>query len=221
MFSLGTILYWLCTGRLPFEAPNPSATLHRLVTGDFPDPRSVNPALGEALARLIVSCLALDPAARPGSAAAVRDRLAAILRADGIDRPEETLTAFLANPRATAEALRPRLVETRLRQGEEHLARGEVAKALGAFDGVLAMEPRHPAVLAHLESVARSGKRRRLLRRAAAGPRSAGRGRDRRAGSRPPPRSRAGGAEPGQRPGRRVLPDHRAAPVGRGRPAGR
>ena len=60
-------------------------------------------------------------------------------------------------------------METRLRQGEEHLARGEVAKALGAFDGVLAMEPRHPAVLAHLESVARSGKRKRLLRRAAAG----------------------------------------------------
>ena len=169
VFSLGTILYWLCTGRLPFEAPNPSATLHRLVTGDFPDPRSVNPALGEALARLIVACLALDPGARPGSAAAVRDRLATILHADGIDRPEETLTAFLADPRATAATLRPRLVETRLRQGEEHLARGEVAKALGAFDGVLAMEPRHPAVLAHLESVARSGKRKRLLRRTVAG----------------------------------------------------
>ncbi len=169
VFSLGTILYWLCTGRFPFEAPNPSATLHRLVTGDFPDPRSVNPALGEPLARLIVACLALDPAARPGSAAQVRDRLAAILRADGIDRPDEALTAFLSDPRATAEALRPRIVESRLRQGEEHLARGEVAAALGAFDGVLAVEPRHPVVLAHLEAVARSDRRRRLLRRTLTG----------------------------------------------------
>jgi serine/threonine-protein kinase len=169
VFSLGTILYWLCTGRFPFEAPNPSATLHRLVTGDFPDPRSVNPALGEALARIIVACLALDPAARPGSAAEVRDRLAAILRADGIDRPDETLTAFLAHPRATADALRPRIVEARLRQGEAHLARGEIAMALGAFDGVLAVEPHHPAVLAHLEAVARSDRRRRLLRRGAVG----------------------------------------------------
>jgi hypothetical protein len=169
VFSLGTILYWLCTGRFPFEAPNPSATLHRLVTGDFPDPRSVNPALDEPLARLIAACLELDPVARPAGAARVRDALAAILRGDGIDRPEETLAAFLADPRGTAEALRPRIVEARLRRGEEHLARGEVALALGAFDGVLAIEPRHPAVLARLDEVARSDRRRRLLRRGAAG----------------------------------------------------
>ena len=169
VFSLGTILYWLCTGRLPFEAPNPSATLHRLVTGDFPDPRSVNTALGEPLARLIASCLELDPAARPAGAAQVRDALAAILRDDGIDRPDETLTAFLADPRGTAEALRPRIVAARLRRGEEHLARGEVALALGSFDGVLAIEPRHPAVLARLAEVARSDRRRRLLRRGAVG----------------------------------------------------
>ena len=169
VFSLGTILYWLCTGRLPFEAPNPSATLHRLVTGDFPDPRSANPALGEPLARLIVACLELDPVARPAGAAQVRDGLAAILRDDGIDRPEETLAAFLADPRGTAQALRPRIVEARRRRGEEHLARGEVALALGAFDGVLAIEPRHPAVLARLDEVARSDRRRSWLRRGAAG----------------------------------------------------
>ena len=169
VFSLGTILYWLCTGRLPFEAPNPSATLHRLVNGDFPDPRSVNRALGEPLARLIASCLELDPAARPAGAAQVRDALAAILRDDGIDRPDETLTAFLADPRGTAEALRPRIVAARLRRGEEHLARGEVALALGSFDGVLAIEPRHPAVLARIAEVALSDRRRRLLRRGAVG----------------------------------------------------
>ena len=168
VFSLGTILYWLCTGRFPFEAPNPSATLHRLVTGDFPDPRSVNPALGEPLARLITACLELDPASRPAGAAQVRDGLASILRDDGIDRPDETLAAFLADPLGTGEALRPRIVEARLRRGEEHLARGEVALALGAFDGVLAIEPRHPAVLARLDEVARSDRRRRLLRRGAA-----------------------------------------------------
>ncbi len=98
----------------------------------------------------------------------MRDRLAAILRSDGIDRPDETLTAFLSDPRGTAEALRPRIVAARLARGEEHLARGEVALALGAFDGVLAVEPRHPGVLAHLAVVARSDRRRRLLLRAGA-----------------------------------------------------
>jgi len=53
-----------CRSRLPTQRDTAQAG-HR----DFPDPRSVNPALGEALARLIVACLALDPGARPGSAA--------------------------------------------------------------------------------------------------------------------------------------------------------
>jgi tRNA A-37 threonylcarbamoyl transferase component Bud32 len=167
VFSLGTILYWLCTGRLPFEAPNPSATLHRLVTGDFPDPRGVNPALGEPLARLINACLALDPDARPAGAAEVRDQLAAILRADGIDRPDEALASFLADPQGTPAVLRPRIVEARLQRGEAHLERGEVAQALGDFDGVLAIEPRHPRVLSLLDEVARSDRRRKLVRRGA------------------------------------------------------
>ncbi len=167
VFSLGTILYWLCTGRLPFEAPNPSATLHRLVTGDFPDPRGVNPSLGEPLARLINACLALDPDARPAGAAEVRDQLAALLRADGIDRPDEALAAFLSDPQGTPAVLRPRIVEARLRRGEAHLERGEVAQALGDFDGVLAIEPRHPRVLALLDDVARSDRRRKVVRRSA------------------------------------------------------
>ena len=167
VFSLGTILYWLCTGRFPFEAPNPTATLRRLVTGDFLDPRQVNPAVSEPLARVIRASLAQDPAARPAGAAEVRDRLASALRADGIDRPEETLAAFLADPSGTGAALRPCLVETRLRRGEDHLALGETALALDAFDGVLALEPRQPAVLGHLEAIARRDRSRRHLLRAA------------------------------------------------------
>ena len=169
VFSLGTILYWLCTGRLPFEAPNPTATLRRLVTGDFQDPRQANLAVTEPLARIIRATLARDPAARPASAAAVREQLALALRVDGIDRPEETLVAFLTDPSGTASALRPRLVEVRLRRGEEHLARGETALALDAFDGVLALEPRQPVVLAHLEAISRRDRARRRLRRIATG----------------------------------------------------
>ena len=177
VFSLGTILYWLCTGRLPFEAPNPSATLRRLVTGDFPDPRSVNRALGEPLARLIASCLALDPAARPAGAAQVRDALAAILRDDGIDRPDETLTAFLADPQGTAEALRPRIVEARLRRGEEHLARGEIgARPRLPSTGSWPSNPDIPPCSRSSTRWRRSDRRRRLLRRGAVGPGGARRG---------------------------------------------
>jgi eukaryotic-like serine/threonine-protein kinase len=167
VFSLGTILYWLCTGRLPFEAPNPTATLRRLVTGDFQDPRSASPALSEPFARIIRSTLAHDPEARPRNAADVRDQLVAALREDGIERPDDSLAAFLSAPQAMAAALRPRLVEIRLRRGEEHLSRGETALALAAFDGVLALDPDQPDVLRHLEAIARRDRNRRWRRRGA------------------------------------------------------
>ena len=42
LFSLGTILYWLATGQLPFAASNPTATLRRAITGEFDDPRDLS-----------------------------------------------------------------------------------------------------------------------------------------------------------------------------------
>src|SRR5512146_289266 len=49
VFSLATILYWLATGKMPFEAPNPTATLRRVIEGDCADPREVCPAVSDAL----------------------------------------------------------------------------------------------------------------------------------------------------------------------------
>ncbi len=165
VFSLGTLLYWLCTGALPFDAPNPTATLRRLVQGDFPDPRSVQPALSEPLARIVRDCLALDPTARPASAAEVRDRIASALREDGVAPPEEWLAAYLSDPAATAAALRPRIVAARVARGEAHLAAGRTALALQDFDGVLALDPANAAVLARLDALARRDRLRRALRR--------------------------------------------------------
>ncbi len=57
LFSLGTILYWLSTGRLPFAAPNPTAILRRSLEGAYDDPRAVEPRVSGALAALLRRCL--------------------------------------------------------------------------------------------------------------------------------------------------------------------
>jgi len=50
IFSLGTLLYWLTTGVLPFAAGNTSAVLKRVLDGDCTDPRALRPDLSDQLA---------------------------------------------------------------------------------------------------------------------------------------------------------------------------
>jgi serine/threonine protein kinase len=78
LFSLGCVLYRLCTGRPPFQGPGPLAILRSLAL-DQPRPlRELNPAVPPALANLVLQLLAKDPADRLASAQAVRGALEAI-----------------------------------------------------------------------------------------------------------------------------------------------
>src|SRR5262249_25482665 len=79
LFSLGSVLYEICTGRAPFRAENTAAVLRR-VSDESPRPiREVNPDIPEVLCRLIDRLHAKKPADRPASAAEVADLLAGLL----------------------------------------------------------------------------------------------------------------------------------------------
>jgi serine/threonine-protein kinase len=158
LFSLGTLVYWLATGQLPFAAPNPTATLRRVVEGDYQDPRAVEPLVSDRLAAVIARALSADPAARQASAAEMRDELDAVLAEAGLDRPEEELSAFLADPAGYKASLRPRLVSALMAQGEAALRERATARALAAFNRVLALEPENAAVSARLRTMARRAR---------------------------------------------------------------
>src|SRR5262249_6886503 len=79
LFSLGSVLYELCTGRPAFRAPSTIAVTRR-VCDEVPRPiRAVNPDVPEALCRLIERLHAKKPADRLASAREVADRLAGLL----------------------------------------------------------------------------------------------------------------------------------------------
>jgi eukaryotic-like serine/threonine-protein kinase len=79
LFSLGSVLYELCTGRPAFRAPSTAAVLRR-VSDEAPRPiREVNPDIPEALCRVIERLHAKKAAERPASAAEVADLLAGLL----------------------------------------------------------------------------------------------------------------------------------------------
>src|SRR5205814_10171374 len=55
-FSLGTMLYLIAAGQLPFAAPNTTATLKRILDCTYDDPRQLNPAISDELAEIISRC---------------------------------------------------------------------------------------------------------------------------------------------------------------------
>jgi serine/threonine protein kinase len=75
LFSLGSVLYRLCTGLKPFRAENTLGMLTALAV-DNPRPvRDLNPAVPPRLAGLVMQLLEKDPDDRPASAEAVLGRL--------------------------------------------------------------------------------------------------------------------------------------------------
>ncbi|RLC94333.1 MAG: hypothetical protein DRI77_11040, partial [Chloroflexi bacterium] len=64
IYSLGVLLYRLCTGHLPFDADTPYAVILKHITAPLPSPRSVRPDLPEAVERVILKAMAKDPADR-------------------------------------------------------------------------------------------------------------------------------------------------------------
>src|SRR5579883_616774 len=79
LFSLGSVLYEVCTGRPAFRAPNTAAVLRR-VSDERPRPiREVNSDIPESVCQVIEHLHAKKPADRPASAKEVADLLSHLL----------------------------------------------------------------------------------------------------------------------------------------------
>jgi predicted Ser/Thr protein kinase len=83
LFSLGCVLYWLCTGRLPFNGTDVLSMLTALATEHPEPPQAISADVAPALSDLIMELLHKDPSHRPASNQVVVDRMAAIDRSLG------------------------------------------------------------------------------------------------------------------------------------------
>jgi serine/threonine protein kinase len=78
VYALGGILFEMVCGRRAFEAESQFELVNAQVHNPPPDPRTIEPSVPKALARLIVQMLAKDAGERPGNIEKVRSELAAI-----------------------------------------------------------------------------------------------------------------------------------------------
>ncbi|MGE0758912.1 MAG: WD40 repeat domain-containing serine/threonine protein kinase [Pirellulaceae bacterium] len=93
IYAVGAILYFLLTGRPPFQASSLYKTLDLVRQSDPVHPRLLNPAVDRDIETICLKCLEKSPAARYGSAAQLAEDLARFLAGDpisarAITRPE-------------------------------------------------------------------------------------------------------------------------------------
>jgi tRNA A-37 threonylcarbamoyl transferase component Bud32 len=143
VFSLGTILFWLVTGALPFTAETASALFRRILAGDHPDPQELQPALGNGLRRVLEGMLATARAERLADGAAARDALAAELEAADVPRSAERLARYLVAPEAEAEAARDALARHLLAELDLAERQGNTARAIDRARRLRAIAPAH------------------------------------------------------------------------------
>lgn len=75
IYAVGATMYWLLTGRPPFEAGDLQTLVKKVTTEPLVSPRVLRPAIPARLAAVVVRCLAKNAAERPASYAELADAL--------------------------------------------------------------------------------------------------------------------------------------------------
>lgn len=96
VYSLGTILYHMLTGRPPFQAASPVDTVLLVLEQDPLPPRLVNPKADHDLEMIALRCLQKPPLLRYPTAEALADDLAAYLHDEPIAARSGRFTQVIA-----------------------------------------------------------------------------------------------------------------------------
>jgi tetratricopeptide (TPR) repeat protein len=177
LYALGAVLYYLCTGKRPIEAPTVAGYLARHLTEVPKPPSFVNPAVPGRLDRICARLLAKAPADRFPSATAVLEALDA--DPEDVRPPLRGRDALLGEVRARIRALGdgksavwswigpPGVGRTRLLEAARELAQEEGVRLDDEGDGpvVLTVDDADQRPTADLDAV-----KERALRASRGGP---------------------------------------------------
>ena len=149
LFSLGTLLYHLVTGQLPFSGANPSIVLRNVIEGNRPGVQELAPDISASMADLIEQLMQTKPEDRPLTAMDVAQRLTTGLSEVGIDANDQkwSVSRWLQSPNDYENQLLDLLRANLLVQGKERLADGDHLGALRMFNRLLAMDDQNEEVL--------------------------------------------------------------------------
>lgn len=156
LFALGTVLYRMVTGTLPFRGGNPSVVLKAIIDGHFEDPTERVPSLSPAMASVIRKCLAPQPAERYADANQVMadlDLLLASVDIDGEEPDNWAVARYLEDSDGYEEDLREHLITRLVARGRNEVDAKMTASALRTFNRVLALDEENREVIEIIEGM--------------------------------------------------------------------
>lgn len=159
IFSLGTVLYYLAVGRLPFTGRNPHQILKRIVDAEYPDPLRVRPSIGNELAEVIRKAMAREASERFTSAKAFAEELEAFLAGVDITEPDALVVEYLADPELVGARIRETSIAALLTRGRDALSNKERGKALECFNRILCLDESNEEVLTLVDRIGRPDRR--------------------------------------------------------------
>jgi serine/threonine-protein kinase len=166
LFALGTVLYLLVTGRLPFTGKNPHQVLKRVVDGEYADPMRLAPAIGAGTAAVIKKAMSKDPADRYATAAEMERALIEVVQALGLGDAHDEVAKFLADPTTRTKEVNALIIERSLALGKKAKEAGRVAEAQDQLCRVLALDDGNAEALALLSNIGNARDRAAARRRA-------------------------------------------------------
>jgi serine/threonine protein kinase len=132
IYSLGIVFYEMLTKRVPFDADTPLAVLMKHLNDPLPLPRKIEPAVPEALERVVLKALAKQPDDRYQSAEEMKRALAAAAQEAGIEIPQSmSLPLSFTTPEAPAESVAVFSGTARRRITDVHFADDDTDASVG------------------------------------------------------------------------------------------
>ncbi len=149
LFALGTMLFYLVTGHLPFSGSNPSLILKNVIESNRPVVSELAPSMSAGMADVIERLMATNPDDRYQSAGDVARALQACLAETDVD-PEDSrwhLRNYLDDPDTLETRLDEHLQQVLIVRGKQHLEAGDHLAALRLFNRLLSMDEDNEEVL--------------------------------------------------------------------------
>ena len=160
IFSLGTVLYFLAVGELPFEGRNAASLLRAITEGRYVDPEMQDPRIGHKLGAVIRRSLVTEVGGRYQEVEELVTELRECIELVGVTNVRDELGQFFAEPQAYSRAFEGRLVAALEVGGREAMEQRQIARAVDCLNRILAIDEDHVGAR---KLLAQLDRRRRMI----------------------------------------------------------